>query len=203
MKTLKRVGFVVLAIIVLAGIASCFGSDDEGKESIKKEEPTEKVSTTEFTYEDKDVVLVNEGNTWHAEALGRRVPYTGTVQNEYGIWYVKDGLLAENYNGTGSYNGQDAVFRNGRVASETTGLISAGDHWYYVQAGIIQHGYTGLAKNSAGTWYVENGAVDFNKSGEYTENGVTYVISAGLRRSNRRKRRQFLSSRSPARGRIF
>ena len=45
--------------------------------------------------------------------------------------------------------------------SPQNGVVPYGDGWYYVLGGEVQYGYTGLASNEYGTWYISSGKVDF------------------------------------------
>ena len=49
--------------------------------------------------------------------------------------------------------------------------------WAYYTDGEIDDSYTGLATNSAGTWYVEEGIVDFSYTGLVEYDGVLYYVS--------------------------
>ena len=51
--------------------------------------------------------------------------------------------------------------------------------WALVQNGSVVNAFTGIAKNDLGTWYVENGYVNFDFSGKVVFNGVTYDVENG------------------------
>ena len=48
--------------------------------------------------------------------------------------------------------------------------------WRVVINGEVDYNYTGIGSNENGTWYLENGVLDFKYTGTYTENNITYVI---------------------------
>lgn len=52
-------------------------------------------------------------------------------------------------------------------------------NWALLKDGAAQTGFTGIADNDLGKWYVENGYVNFNFSGKVVFNGVTYDIENG------------------------
>ena len=66
--------------------------------------------------------------------------YTGLAENEFGLWYVK----------------------NGYVCFDANGLVDCNQGWYYLVGGEVQVSYTGLVQNESGWWYVRNGWVDWN-----------------------------------------
>ena len=44
---------------------------------------------------------------------------------------------------------------------------------------VLNFSFTGIAKNSNGSWYCKGGKVQFNYSGNITYAGKTYKIKAG------------------------
>ncbi len=78
--------------------------------------------------------------------------YTGLAKNSYGTWYIKNGVCDQ----------------------KTTGMIKmpSGSQYYastyvYVKNNKLQTSYTGLAKNSYGTWYIKNGICDQKTTGVF------------------------------------
>ena len=65
-----------------------------------------------------------------------------------------------------------ATGEDGLAYDSSTGL------WGYYVNGVLDTSYTGLASNSAGTWYVENGIVDFGYTGLAEVDGTIYYISS-------------------------
>ncbi len=55
---------------------------------------------------------------------------------------------------------------------------SNGD-WCLYQNGSINTDFTGIASNDSGSWYVQQGKVNFNFSGQIVYNGTTYNIENG------------------------
>ncbi len=51
--------------------------------------------------------------------------------------------------------------------------------WALINNGTVVSDFTGIAKNDLGTWYVQNGLVDFGFSGKVVFNGVTYDVENG------------------------
>lgn len=51
--------------------------------------------------------------------------------------------------------------------------------WALLKDNEVVTGYTGIAKNDYGTWYVENGYVNFDFTGKVVFNNVTYDIENG------------------------
>lgn len=51
--------------------------------------------------------------------------------------------------------------------------------WVAYAGDTVASEYSGIAKNQAGSWYVENGKVDFSKNGSVTINDVMYTIEGG------------------------
>ena len=51
--------------------------------------------------------------------------------------------------------------------------------WALMQNGSPVTSFTGVASNDNGTWYLENGYVNFNFSGKVVFNGVTYDVENG------------------------
>ena len=65
----------------------------------------------------------------------------------------------------GLENGSDYVYKDGKVDTSYTGLISNEAGWFYVKDGAIDHSYTGFAANAVADWYVEDGKITFAKDG--------------------------------------
>lgn len=76
------------------------------------------------------------------------------------------------------------------TAAPTTAPASAVDNtldvrvdengeWFAFRGNQKATDYTGLAKNAAGIWYIENGKVNFGKSGTYSDRGNTYSLENG------------------------
>lgn len=51
--------------------------------------------------------------------------------------------------------------------------------WVAYAGNEVASDYTGVARNSTGTWYIENGKVNFDKTGSVTINDVLYTIEGG------------------------
>ena len=71
------------------------------------------------------------------------------------------------------YNANGVLQKNGLVGSSKEG-------WRYAdENGVVQLNYTGLASNSAGTWYVTNGLLDRTLRTAVTIKGTKYNIING------------------------
>lgn len=51
--------------------------------------------------------------------------------------------------------------------------------WALLNNGAVVSDFTGIAKNDLGTWYIQNGLVDFDFTGKVVFNGVTYDVENG------------------------
>ena len=71
------------------------------------------------------------------------------------------------------YNSSGVLQRNGLVGSSQEGYRYADEN------GVVQLNYTGLASNSAGTWYVTNGLLDRTLRTAVTIKGVDYIVING------------------------
>ena len=65
-----------------------------------------------------------------------------------------------------------------------SGLNKVDGVWGYYVDGVLDTSYTGLASNSAGTWYVEDGIVDFGYTGLAEIDGNLYYFSGSRLSSN-------------------
>ena len=68
---------------------------------------------------------------------------------------------------------------NVTVPAGATVAQDANGNWALMSNGATQTGFTGIASNDFGNWYIENGVVNFNFSGKVVFNGVTYDIENG------------------------
>lgn len=104
----------------------------------------------------------------------------GKLQKDVtGLVTLKDDTLNEN---TG-ININDTVYvKNGVVCDdagfkEPTVVLASDGKWYYVdEEGKVDGGFTGIAENAYGTWYVTAGKVDFKTTGFYTEDDKIYYF---------------------------
>lgn len=68
---------------------------------------------------------------------------------------------------------------NVTVPAGATVAKDANGTWALMNNGSVVNGFTGIADNSYGKWYVENGYCNFDFSGKVVFNGVTYDIENG------------------------
>ena len=95
--------------------------------------------------------------------------------------YVQDGEV--NFNKTGVVRDGDKLIyvKYGTWRNTYNGLVRMDDgNWVYVQNGVADGAYTGVAKLNANWVYVANGYVNFNYSGRVTANGVEYTVKYGI-----------------------
>ncbi len=107
--------------------------------------------------------------------------YTGIGSNEYGNWYVKNGVVdlktTETY-----FEGNNAYIVEGSkvilvVPKDTTEVMQVNGIWRMIKSGEVLYNYTGIGKNSFGVWLVKDGKVNFDYTGNYkAEDGKTYII---------------------------
>ena len=57
-----------------------------------------------------------------------------------------------------------------------TGLYKINGTWYYIKNGAWALNYTGMATNSAGTWFVQSGIITFHYTGTVIINGNRYTV---------------------------
>ncbi len=116
--------------------------------------------------------LTHEGVTHTAECVVTVAPYNGGIYQDpdSGNWYYyKNGTVDTSVTdvikdtiGTIGTKGAWWNVVNGKVTpGETVAKNSSG--WWYINAnGMVDFNYTGFAKNGNGSWYCENGKVNFN-----------------------------------------
>lgn len=116
----------------------------------------------------------NEAGSWYVKAGKVDFSYNGVVsQSKNGRtnwYYITDGKVDTSVNGLryvsiygnkGWYN-----FKDGMVTEAYRQLVEYNGSWWYVgENAKVDFSYTGVCQNSAGTWYVKNGQVDFGFSG--------------------------------------
>ena len=84
---------------------------------------------------------------------------------------IKDGLANET-----AADGNIYYYKDGKVATDVTGVYNNQTDWYYVKDGKVDFSYTGIKNNQNGWWRIENGKVNFNYTGvTNNENGWWYV----------------------------
>ena len=88
-----------------------------------------------------------------------------------GLETVKDGLANEK-----DADGNLYYYKDGKAATDVTGVYNNQTDWYYVKDGKVDFNYTGIKNNQNGWWRIENGKVNFNYTGvTNNENGWWYV----------------------------
>ena len=123
-----------------------------------------------------------EKGAWYLTQNGEvRKDYTGVQINEYGRWYVKDGQIDFGYNnGVANSDGSTYLIKEGKVDTSQNGVMQVGDRWAFVTNGMVAQKYTGVQSNEYGTWYINNGHVDFARQGTVSApDGNSYNVANG------------------------
>ncbi len=120
-------------------------------------------------------------NIWRYVENGRvNYNYTGIGTNEYGTWYIKDGRV--NFDYTGNYtnsNGKTYIIENSKVKTDLNQVMQINNIWKMVVNGVVDNNYTGIGTNEYGTWYLENGNLDFGYKGTYIQGNNAHIIEGG------------------------
>lgn len=127
--------------------------------------------------------LVPVNGMWCAfDDYGNFLPgFTGLACNEYGWFYMSNGMLDNQYTGLVCNEFGWFYVQNGAINWNYTGLASNEYGWWYVNQGVLDFGYTGPAWNEYGWWYVTNGALDFGYTGMgHTAYGWFYFTNGSL-----------------------
>ncbi len=129
--------------------------------------------------------VVQIGNEWRIVRYGTvDYSYTGLGENEYGIWYVKNGIVDFKTRDTYVEANKSYIIEGSKVVAtanpNTTTVMQVNGKWRMVKDGKVIYNYTGIGTNNLGTWYVKNGTIDFNYSGCVVIyegiNGTTYMV---------------------------
>ena len=105
--------------------------------------------------------------------------YTGFAENDYGTWYVEEGVVTFEY--TGLVEDEDGTlwYVSASKVSSDTKIKKLDGIWYYLIDGAVASDYTGFAENDYGTWYVEEGVITFEYTGLVEdEDGTLWYVSA-------------------------
>ena len=104
--------------------------------------------------------------------------YNGFLELYGGVYYVKNGQVDETVNGVYQYtvNGKTAwhgLWRGKKAYNEVLMNPNDGSWWYVLNSGQVDFSFTGLKGYNGETWYVENGRVNFDKTGFVNLSGDT------------------------------
>lgn len=147
--------------------------------------------------------LTKVGGKWAYRVNGKvQTSYNGFGESQYGVYYVKKGVVdfsvtgIVNVNGSKYYVKQNKLqttyvgmvkagsttyyVKNGVVQGGYTGIVNSNGVQYYVKAGVVQTSYTGVVKGSKNSYYVKNGKVDTSFSGTKTSGTKIYTIKNGI-----------------------
>lgn len=147
--------------------------------------------------------LTKVDGTWAYRVNGKiQTSYTGFGESQYGIYYVKKGVVDFSVNGIVNVNGKKYYIKKNKLQSSYTGMISTSSTTYYVKNGMVQTSYSGIVTSngkqyyiSKGVWqskytgivsgksksyYVKNGLVDTSFSGTVKSSSKTYTVKNGV-----------------------
>ncbi len=130
-----------------------------------------------------EIMLID--NVWRMVIKGKvDYTYTGLGTNANGTYYLQNGEITFAYKGT-IYEGNTAyIIEKSKVwvtcTQSTTGLMQINGTWRMVINGKVDYNYTGVIYNENGGWILQNGTINFNYNGEYTNiDGSVYGIAKG------------------------
>ncbi len=110
--------------------------------------------------------------------------FTGLVENTAGNWYIVNGQAQMRFDGVVEVEGTKYLIKSGHVNTAYTGLIRVdGGRWLYFASGVQDTQYAGLITRAGMQGYVENGEVNFNKSGVVDDNGTLKYVKYGIWRN--------------------
>ncbi len=124
---------------------------------------------------------------WYVAGGQVQTDFTGLRSNETdgGLIYLSGGRVDPSYTGF-AYDEEDEdwwYLEDGRAGDETGGMIegtvNGTDGTWYVTAGLVNLGFSGIADAYGGPWFVINGLVQTGFSGTMTDNGVSYYVTDG------------------------
>ena len=112
------------------------------------------------------------GHTYESEQVNAcTVKYTCTVCGLSYITVSGEKTLVE-------INGETYLFVNGVFYSTITGFMSVDGTWYYIENGIVDSDYTGLYTQTNGvSYYLVNGVCDLATSGVFQVGDAYYYIT--------------------------
>lgn len=149
--------------------------------------------------------IVNVDGMWYYLDNGNiDTFYTGLCEsNEFGLVYVRNGMIDFSYSGIVDYDGNKLCIDGGVFNSDYTGLwsdsasgtwyvkygevdlgvnglVMSDDKWWAVSNGKVADYYTGLWFDDVlGWWFVRNGCIDFCHSGLEALGGNEWCILNG------------------------
>lgn len=178
-----------------------FPETTTGSETTKKTTTTtaKKATTTKTTATIRTVVpsgatVKMENGKWGLYQGTTLVSdFTGIAENEYGKWYIQNGYVDFEKNGTVTYNRKKYQVAEGRATEITTTtkkktitdvpngaeVKMVNGTWGLYQGTTLVDNFTGVATNNYGKWYIRNGLVDFGKNGTVNYKGKKYQVNEG------------------------
>ncbi len=126
----------------------------------------------------------NENGWWYVFNGALDLDYTGLATNENGTFYVYNGQVADWRTGCEWVNGEYCEFYRGQLTTWKTDAAVVnpsgdGQTWAAMRCGRVDPGYTGLAYNANGTWYLKDGVLDLSFTGLVTNEYGTFYIYKG------------------------
>ncbi len=109
--------------------------------------------------------------------------YTGLIANNFGNWYIVNGMAQLSYDGLVELGGTKYLIKSGRVNESFTGITKQQGVYYYFTQGIHDLQFEGLVLCNGMKAYVQDGEVNFNKSGIVEDGGTLLYVKYGIWRN--------------------
>lgn len=119
---------------------------------------------------------------WQCTSVGQ---VDGISENVDINFWMENGNTIKNPTRTLYYDaklGNWCVYnRDGKIDTGFSGLAQNEYGWWYVTKGVLDWNYSGLAQNQYGWWYVTKGAIDWNYTGfGKNEYGWWYIVNGSI-----------------------
>lgn len=139
-------------------------------------------------YKKSQMYMKLQDNQWICyEYDGQKTDKTGIVWASGNSWYVVDGVLQKGYYGFVKEDTDYIYVCDGKATKNFTGLVEtqAPDDdkvlWRAVINGRLAADYNGIVPNAGTNWYVENGVLNTDFTGEWKIGiGINYIVGGKL-----------------------
>ncbi len=128
------------------------------------------------------LVREEDGNFYYYVNGTLQSQYTGFAENQLGKWYVVNGVVQLSYDGLAIVDGVGYLLKAGTV-SDFTGISKQEGVYYYFAEGVNDLVLEGLVYCNGMKAYVQNGEVNFNKSGVVEDGGKLVYVKYGIWRN--------------------
>ena len=120
---------------------------------------------------DGNAITLEAGNTYENVTVSDQKDETPDTPDTPDTPEIKDGLANE-----AAADGNIYYYKDGKVATDVTGVYNNQTDWYYVKDGKVDFSCNSIKNNQNGWWKIVNGKVDFSYTGvTNNENGWWYV----------------------------